>query len=498
MCALARLGCSSLEGRLQLCNDFDLPDATFTDVTSTHSKMSDPKIRSGGHTYQHITTGGSASAHYGDNHYYTLAEDERIKAQLLESLSFPEMRWRRDAVYGAREETWLYDTSVFDRRDYSDDRIARARAGLIHWLESDSDKLFWISGKPGSGKSVFMKRLRNHANTISALRRWAEGITLVVLEHYFWVAGATVQSSWLGLLRTLLHDCVSALTIQNNHTLLKTVFSGRWNFGSQHVPWTSDALQSAIRHIFHSASINVIVFVDGLDECLPQQDLDLLVESLLDMCKWPKVKICASSRPWPAFEHGLKTSPRIKLESLTSREMYTYVRGQLVRAESAQSLVRDFRDDTAEAKAFIKQVVEQAEGVFLWTSLVVKHVSSERRKGRRIDRLRTCLKSFPEDLESYFRALVWGRIPGLSSNKTDTACVLFLALRPNDWGCLPYYLLSQDLFGPELDIFAVDPQWHASLSSQDVHDHISLFLAETCGDLLTLGDVRIITISALY
>jgi hypothetical protein len=448
--------------------------------------MSDPTIRSGGHTYQHITTGGSASAHYGDNHYYTLAEDERIKALLLESLRFPEMRWRRDAVYEAGEETWLYDTSIFERRNYIDWDIAEARADLVHWLESDNDKLFWISGKPGSGKSVFMKRLRNHANTVSALRRWADGTTLVVLEHYFWVAGVKVQSSWLGLLRTLLHDCVSALTIQNDHTLLKTVFSDRWNFGSQHVPWTSTALQSAIQHIFHSASINVIVFVDGLDECLPQQDLDLLVQHLLDMCRWPKVKVCVSSRPWPAFEHGFETSPRIKLESLTSREMYTYVRDQLVRAESAQRLVHDFREDTPEAQAFVREIVRQAEGVFLWTSLVVKHISSERRKGRRIDSLRKCLNSFPEDLEGYFRALVWGRIPGLSTNKTDTACVLFLALRNHDRGCMPYYLLSQDLLGPELDIFAVDSQWHASLSSQDVHDHISLFLAETCGDLLTL------------
>jgi hypothetical protein len=475
-------------GKATALQRFHSSDAASVAIPTTHFIMSDPTIRSGGHTYQHITTGGSTSAHYGDNHYYTLAEDERIKAQLLESLSFPEMRWRRDAVYEAKEETGLYDTSVFDRRDYSDDRIARARAGLIHWLESDSDKLFWISGKPGSGKSVFMKRLRNHANTVSALRRWADGTTLVVLEHYFWVAGVKVQSSLLGLLRTLLHDCVSALTIQSNISLLKTVFSDRWNFASQHVPWTSDALQSAIQHMFESASIKVIVFVDGLDECLPQHDLDLLVDSLLDMCRCPNVKICASSRPWPAFEHGLKTAPRIKLESLTSREMYTYVRDQLVRAESAQRFVRDFRDDTAEAKSFVKQVVKQAEGVFLWTSLVVKHISSERRKGRRLDSLRKCLNSFPEDLESYFRALVWGRIPGLSTNKTDTACVLFLALRMDDWGCLLYYLLSLDLLEPELDIFAVDPQWHASLSSQDISDQISLFLAETCGDLLTLGE----------
>jgi hypothetical protein len=455
--------------------------------------MSDLAIRTGGHTYQHNTIGGSASAHYGDNHYYNLAEDERIKALLLESLSFPEMRWRRDAVYEAREETWLYDTSVFDPRDNSDDRITEARAGLIHWLESDSDKLFWISGKPGSGKSVFMKRLRNHADTISSLRKWADGTTLVVLEHYFWVAGVAVQSSWLGLLRTLLHDSVSALTIQSNNNLLKTVFSDRWNFGSQHVPWASTALQSALGQICQSASLKVIIFVDGLDECLPHGDLDTLVENLLEMCKWPRVKICASSRTWPAFNHGFVTSPCITLESLTTRQMYIYVRDQLVRAESAQGLVRDFREETDEAKAFVRQIVYQAEGVFLWTSLVVKHTSSERRKGRRLDSLRKCLKSFPEDLESYFRALVWGRIPGLNTNRTDTACVLFLALRRRSYNCMPYYLISQDLFGPELDIFAVDPQWHASLNSpQDIHDHISLFFAETCGDLLTLGEASLL------
>jgi hypothetical protein len=454
--------------------------------------MSDPTIRSGGHTYQHITTRDSASAHYGDNHYYNLAEDERIKALLLESLRFPEMRWRRDAVSEAREETWLYDTSVLDEQDYYDASIVEARADLIEWLEIDTDKLFWVSGKPGSGKSMFMKSLRNHANTASLLRKWADGTTLVVLEHYFWVAGTPIQSSWLGLLRTLLHDSVSALTLKSHDSLLKTAFSDRWHWGSQHVPWTSNALHSALQQICQSASIKAVFFIDGMDECLPHGNLDLLVENLLDMCKWPGVKICASSRSWPAFNHGFEWSPRVNMGHLTKREMYTYVRDQLVRAESAQVFVRDFREDTTQAKDFVTHIVRQAEGVFLWTSLVVEHISSERRKGRQLDKLRTCLQSFPEDLEGYFRALVWGRVPGLKTNKTDTACVLFLALkRHNDfvqleWDCMAYYLLSRNLLGPELNIFTIDPQWHHSLDHQDIHEQISHFLAETCGDLLTL------------
>lgn len=460
--------------------------------------MAAPDIRTGGHTYQHIVTEGSASAHLGDvHHHHSLAQDERVKALLLESLRFPEMRRRRDDVMEAKQETWLYRDEILDTWRYKDARKAEARSILTDWLRTDSDKLFWVSGKPGSGKSVFMKNLRTHATTISTLREWAESKALIVLEHYFWVAGAPIQSSWLGCLRTLLHDCVSALTIHDDLALLKSVFSDRWNFKSQDIPWTSAAVQIALEQICQSTSFKIVVLVDGLDECQPPEDHDVLIKELLEMCMWPAMKICASSRPWPAFAQRLEASPCIKLEELTWDEMCAYVQDHLVRAESAQRLVRDFRKGTAEAERFVWDIVYQAEGVYLWTSLVVKHISSEQRKGRRLDRLHECLKAFPQDLECYFKELIWGRIPGLRSNKADTACVLFLALRrympildsewPSfEWDCVPYYLLSQQQLEPDMDLFAIDPQWHSLLSAQDIHDHVSTYLGETCGDLLTL------------
>ena len=43
--------------------------------------------------------------------------------------------------------------------------------GFVTWLEK-SESIYWISAKPGSGKSTFMKYVSNIPNTSPALRLW--------------------------------------------------------------------------------------------------------------------------------------------------------------------------------------------------------------------------------------------------------------------------------------------------------------------------------------
>lgn len=55
--------------------------------------------------------------------------------------------------------------------------------GFISWLQSDKDKIFWIRGKPGSGKSTLMKFVIDNDNTRRLLDRWRPGTK--ILSHFF-------------------------------------------------------------------------------------------------------------------------------------------------------------------------------------------------------------------------------------------------------------------------------------------------------------------------
>ncbi|KAF5561172.1 hypothetical protein FNAPI_3798 [Fusarium napiforme] len=60
------------------------------------------------------------------------------------------------------------------------------------WLQSD-DKLFWIRGKPGSGKSTLIKFLINNDNTKHLLGSWHPNTR--ILSHFFWKIGSEPQNS---------------------------------------------------------------------------------------------------------------------------------------------------------------------------------------------------------------------------------------------------------------------------------------------------------------
>jgi hypothetical protein len=76
---------------------------------------------------------------------------------------------------------------------------------IAKWLRS-SDGLFWVSGKPGSGKSTFIKFIANEPKTLGLLSEWSGSKQIIIASYYFWSAGTAMQKSQQGLLSTLLYE----------------------------------------------------------------------------------------------------------------------------------------------------------------------------------------------------------------------------------------------------------------------------------------------------
>jgi hypothetical protein len=135
---------------------------------------------------------------------------------LLESLRYTSMKMRENSISHAYVGTygWMFD---------SVDEAVHLNAGFVDWLCSNDD-IFWVTGKPGCGKSTLVKLIATDERTSKSLESWAEGSKVVVVSHYFWHAGHELQKSQEGLLRSLLYEILSECP-----DLIPLACPRRWN-----------------------------------------------------------------------------------------------------------------------------------------------------------------------------------------------------------------------------------------------------------------------------
>jgi DNA replication protein DnaC len=100
-------------------------------------------------------------------------QDERtrfLRDTILAWLYFPQVHERRSQIHPAHAKTfsWIFYVENLPRDD--------AQSNFKQWLEDRhaSQNIFWISGKPGSGKSTLMRYLWESPQTRAALSSWSE------------------------------------------------------------------------------------------------------------------------------------------------------------------------------------------------------------------------------------------------------------------------------------------------------------------------------------
>lgn len=280
--------------------------------------------------------------------------------------------------------------------------------GFKNWLSSDG-KLYWITGKPGSGKSTLMRYLMQPASLPSRqsrceehLRQWAgNGENLTIISFHFWAIGSPMQRTKEGLFRTLLVQL-----FQNHPEVIPTVAPSRWaslslfNEDPQHLTETElgDMFRQAISHI--STRAKLALFIDGLDEF--DGDCNALVSLIGECISWP-IKICVSSRPWTEFENAFGEYPQLKMEDLTCNDMSRYVMAKF----GANSRFRTFRERQPEvAIAISRSVTEKANGVFLWVNIVVSSLLAGIVSGDRIEDLESRLDLLPPEIQDLYENII--------------------------------------------------------------------------------------------
>lgn len=313
--------------------------------------------------------------------------------RVLLSLRFPDMRIRESSIRDAHKNT--YDWVVETNQDRENER--QNELPLINtWLKS-GDGVFWLAGKAGSGKSTLMKHVTRQANLASLLQKWARYGKVVICRFFFWNSGSKLQKSQEGLLRTIFyqifHSCpeliLGLLPERCKHT------SGDDNT----TDWTlMDLLQLLNRFVaMEFMRTSFCIFIDGLDEC-GEDLLDLI--AILQSMKNNRIKMCLSSRPWNCFEEAFGQDKRrsIRLEEHNRADILRFVNDTI----SSSPGFRKLRQVDPECSSLINEVVDKAQGVFLWVFLVTRSLIRGLTNGDSIHTLRVRLRKLPPELEPYF------------------------------------------------------------------------------------------------
>ncbi|KAL2287693.1 hypothetical protein FJTKL_05059 [Diaporthe vaccinii] len=333
---------------------------------------------------------------------------ELLQDFILESLSFQSMESREQDVAKAHGNSfdWIFDITG-SRGSANDPRFTE-------WLSTDNlGSIYWITGKPGSGKSTLMRYLSEHRETRRSLQVWAGERQVAIAGFYFWVSGSEDQRSRVGLLRSLLHQLLSLYpeSIPAAFPSLWRKLSGMTSKErvSMGLEWTGPELTSGFSRLLDSglSQAKVCFFVDGLDEL--DGDHESMIRFFRDLGTGKhasQVKMCLSSRPWQVFERAFSRSvPSLRLQELILGDMTQYAYDSLRRNQHVR---RALRQDTDDTEALVRQIVASADGVFLWARLVVREIIKKFGSAQTtVANIRDHLTSFPTELADLFSKLVF-------------------------------------------------------------------------------------------
>jgi Cdc6-like AAA superfamily ATPase len=258
---------------------------------------------------------------------------------IADTLRFPSMDDREHAISRPFELTYDW---VFDLEPPLSDKGVEMWSSLPTWLENKDAVPYWITGKPGSGKSTMMKFITDSAALDRHLQSWSEGRPVYKIRYYAWKPGQELDKSKDGLMRTLMHQMITA-----DPELTPHLFPRRWtlfhmtrnlkrDFSPSCTTWELEESMSRLFDHAEGSSCKIILMIDGLDEFdVAPADICAMIKRIASHAC---IKVCVASRPWPQFSDTFANSPRLQMHLLTRRDILTFVDGHFRRELAFQQI----------------------------------------------------------------------------------------------------------------------------------------------------------------
>lgn len=321
--------------------------------------------------------------------------------------------------------------------------------------------------------------------TQALLKSWAGRDRLIKVSHYFWNSGTTDQRSHAGLLRSLLYNVLNQCK-----SLIPDIFPEIWKDKSSKplflieevdaMSWTLPKLSQAFDRLLctQSHGLKLCLFVDGLDEY--DGDHLEIIGIFTRISESSNVKTCLSSRPLSDFVVAFKGCPSLRLQDLTFGDIQQYINHELGTNAHMQSL----RESNPEvARSLVSEIVNKADGVFLWVKLVVLSLLRGLRQSDDIRDLQVRLKLLPPLLEDLFSHIL-GRLDPVYLEQSSRIFQIFAEAQKINDGSFTSVELS---FAEELDSESVLRGQTRQLSAKELLERscrVEVWLRTRCGGLI--------------
>ncbi|KAF9768989.1 hypothetical protein IL306_013654 [Fusarium sp. DS 682] len=370
--------------------------------------------------------------------FRTDVESEATCKKFLQSLKAPRMNQRYNDVMDPRDASFnqvfaSYGENDSDSEDDDDsgddefsettsnsscmshkDEIHRSWASFSSWLQSD-DVLFYIQGKPGSGKSTLIKFILDQEKTLKLVQQW--NCKAIIVSYFFWKIGSHEQNSIKGLWCSLLYQ-----RLQDQQQLIQDTlqYFKHLYLHTEYHDWSVKDLQAVWGYVANIDTRHLCIFIDGLDEICNDDGFSKLVQSIQLISKLPRTKLCVSTRPEAQIVRWLKTTSAsgILLEDLTKFDMFVFVRKTLRNLSPIDNISPETFDKLRQ------ELVYKAQGVFLWLHLATRSIIDGIENGDAEDMLLERLHVLPEDLEKLYTDM-WQRLNASNAVYRETAARYF-------------------------------------------------------------------------
>jgi hypothetical protein len=253
--------------------------------------------------------------------------------------------------------------------------------------------LIWIKGKPGSGKSAFLKHAFSQA--VQELQKDGAGVAA-----FFHPRGQHRQWAQIDLFRSVLYQLLQI--IRDDFVDFIKMFGHKFQDAMKNISWSEVELMSFLKATFTKPRPSrTVIFVDGIDECKGDGMRGLAIFfreiTVLSNTVDAKLSICLSSREYPKVSIG--ECPEILIDRLNSSEIQRYVRRKLAMA----GLERHLNWTTLTGS-----IIKRSAGVFLWVVIVLDTLLEDWDNGKNFRYLTRRLQEIPPALEKLYEQILSG------------------------------------------------------------------------------------------
>ncbi|KAK8230361.1 hypothetical protein HDK90DRAFT_490627 [Phyllosticta capitalensis] len=357
------------------------------------------------------------------------ARNEAERKELLESLRFENMDDAQDRIQPNFAGTFEWIFKQPNAQSWNSEK------SFVCWLLAE-EPVFWIMGKPASGKSTLMKSIHEHPKLETYLRSWIGPGELVTACCFI---RRTAKSRLLcrgsGILRSLL--CQMILQVPELVSVVRAARSANKSISdfSTSSNWSWNQLERAFKDCLAQkpSGVKFFLLVDGLDEfeSLDEGDdptkekasrertseLATTMKLFLGAESYHDVKICFASRPTETIKYHLDRFPSLRIHDHTRDDIRLYTNKQLGEFKHWEW----FEPEKPDAMERLSEMIQdKAYGVFMWVRVVVMEILEQLQYGPNFLDLQQIVESSPEELSGedglYVNAL---KRHGISGERLD-------------------------------------------------------------------------------